>query len=579
MPISGKKNRGCDVRNPTPGTCDGEEPCSRCSRKRLPCGRNFRVRFRIYEQSHQFSLSQRWVRTSGKRTQFIDQSQEICSLYDGGVLFDDDPPSELEVATSPTAGSYVSPPLRPTIGRDGFGEGLATLPHISEVLRLSPGRRTSIHFDLGSLANRSTSSRHDLEPIENYSENLSTHPSLSPNRSGSHGGDCRHELSQINYGDNRNLLEHLPIPAISFHPRNEQLGTLIRSHSEADLVRHFVESLAPAFELDDPARSFTAEIVQRAIADSILLESILAVSSKHLDRPKDIESDIELRYQRQVQQYISLTRYDNEQPLDENLFGALLLHRLCQNLEDQSQHHVCSILTTQAPFLPKTQFVEALFWSSLRQEIYIAVIYEEPVRIDSRDIKLDRSTEPADDCTWANRITLQLLDVIQYCFGDAQSVEAYDALLEGSIAWMESKPASFTPIFVSEPTHGDLLPEVWLFNGFVAAGLQYYYLCRLLLIAHDPKTPRIGIRQKETSRLMEDHIKEYVKIICGIAESISTISPAYLAACMAISLAGDRFTEPDEQETFFNILTKTTGKFGWNTTKARDTLRDAWKDN
>ncbi|KAI1488680.1 hypothetical protein F5X96DRAFT_63169 [Biscogniauxia mediterranea] len=501
--------------------CDGKEPCSRCTRKRLPCGRNFRVRFRIYEQS-QFSPSQRWVRTSGKKVQFINQSQEICSLYDGGLLSEDDPPSELEAGT---------PPPRLAISRDG----LVTLPSVSEVITRPPDRRPYITRDLVSLGNRWSSPGDDLEILESHIENIPTHVSYSPNQSLSQGCDYRQEL-QGNHSQNRNLLESLSIPSISFYPPNEQLGTLVRSRAEADLVLHFVENVAPAFELDDPARNFTAEIVQRAVTDSILLEFILAVSSKHLNRPRDTDSYTETRYQRQVRQHVSLARYDNEQPIDENLFGAILLHRLSQNLDgssfgssaDQTQPDVPSILTTQAPFLPQSQFFETLFWSSLRQELYIALIHEQAVNIDSRDIKLDRSTEPADDCTWANRITLQLLDVIQYCFGDGQSVEAYDNLLEGSTAWMDSKPTSFTPIFIGEPMHEALLPEIWLFNGFVAVGLQYYYLCRLLLMAHDPKLPRIGIKKKETSRWMEDQIKDYVKIICAIAESTSAVTPAHL---------------------------------------------------
>ncbi|RSL59019.1 hypothetical protein CEP54_007460 [Fusarium duplospermum] len=141
----------------------------------------------------------------------------------------------------------------------------------------------------------------------------------------------------------------------------------------------------------------------------------------------------------------------------------------------------------------------------------------------------------------------------------------YDALLEDLTTWTHSKPDSFTPIFISQPSNGQLYPEIWVYNESVAAGLQHYHLARILLLSHNPTIPKIGSAKTIAKKKIDREIRNDSNIICGIAESISQVNAAHIIACMAIVLAGDLFQHRNEQESLFHILAKTTKQYGWPT--------------
>lgn len=58
--------------------------------------------------------------------------------------------------------------------------------------------------------------------------------------------------------------------------------------------------------------------------------------------------------------------------------------------------------------------------------------------------------------------------------------------------------------------------------------MQHYYLARILLAAHDPNLPRLGPASKAAVRRMDDEIKAYVRLICGIALSNPSPPPNFV---------------------------------------------------
>ncbi|KAI8654003.1 hypothetical protein NCS56_01356200 [Fusarium sp. Ph1] len=186
------------------------------------------------------------------------------------------------------------------------------------------------------------------------------------------------------------------------------------------------------------------------------------------------------------------------------------------------------------------------------------------------------SVQTDDDRAWANQILLLLAEIIEYCFGNNRDDSRYDALLDDLTTWTYSKPDSFTPIYLSQPSNGQLYPEIWVYNESVAGGLQHYHLARILLLSHNPSLPKIGSAKTIAKKKIDREIKNDSNIICGIAESISQASPAHIIACMAIALAGDLFQNRNEQEAIFHILTKTTKQYGWPTSSIQTYLKEAW---
>lgn len=132
--------------------------------------------------------------------------------------------------------------------------------------------------------------------------------------------------------------------------------------------------------------------------------------------------------------------------------------------------------------------------------MFLSVIQQRPVNIKISHPCFSQDTQGNDDRSWANRMLLHLLDAIQYCFGEERSPAAYDRLVSYLATWAESKPASFRPLFIRKGLHGKVFPEIWLLNSAVVAGLQWYHLVRILLLANNPRLPQLGAAKRSAKR-------------------------------------------------------------------------------
>ncbi|KAF2452412.1 hypothetical protein BDY21DRAFT_294800, partial [Lineolata rhizophorae] len=350
----------------------------------------------------------------------------------------------------------------------------------------------------------------------------------------------------------------------------------LRDHREAELVIYFVNHLAPLFDICDPDKHFASVVPERAAICPALLNAVFAASAKHLSRVKNYDSLVAVAHHQECLKCIAPRLSNDIAVMDENLLAAIIILRFFEEVEvpifepDRQDHllGIRALIEAQLPSMSPNEFHQAAFWVGLRQEVYMAVIHQRPIGLNLDRLTFDRSFSPAADHVWANRMVLHLANVIQYCFGDDGNIATYKQLVEYSAAWMASKPPSFIPIFVEQPEGENMFPEVLLLSDSIVVGLQYYHLARILLIAHNPKIPRLGPAQRTAIRLMDDEIKSDVRVLCGIAKSINRINPAYATACMAIGLAGDRFTSRKEQDALYNILVRTEKEYAWCTSLA-----------
>ncbi len=155
-----------------------------------------------------------------------------------------------------------------------------------------------------------------------------------------------------------------------------------------------------------------------------------------------------------------------------------------------------NIFETQAEFILPRGLHQAAFWAGVRQEIYLAVLHQRSTTLCLDKINIDRSLEDAEDEVWMGRITLHLVDVLEFCFGptniDTDVVQKYEGLVGYLTAWVASKPESFEPLFTQLPEDGEIFPEIVFLNNCAMAAWHCYHLTRMLLIAHNPRIPRMG---------------------------------------------------------------------------------------
>lgn len=170
----------------------------------------------------------------------------------------------------------------------------------------------------------------------------------------------------------------------------------------------------------------------------------------------------------------------------------------------------------------ESHFGQSAFWARLHQALYVAVVTQQPISLDLDLCRLDTSLSHADDHVWANRMAVHMANVVQYCFGHDRPASIYDSLCEYSSRWMSAIPSSFSPVFARhESRDGCTFPEILLLSYAAVIGLQYYHLARMLLTAHNPKTPRLGKGQR----------------LWAIRMAVSSDAPIYLAIGMNFNMS------------------------------------------
>jgi hypothetical protein len=278
---------------------------------------------------------------------------------------------------------------------------------------------------------------------------------------------------------------------------------------------------------------------------------------------------------------------DSEAVLDENLLASTIILRHLEEIEvplsgQSGQSHLLGahiFLEAQVRATLSGGLREAAFWVGLRQEIFVAFVNQRSIMPAIERCKVDRSfdDEECPDSVWTCKVVLLCADVIRYCFSDNDHpTRTYRELVEAITQWHDRKPASFAPIYYEDAVGSNLLPVLWFLREEITLGLQHYHIAQILLSAHNPKVPRIGPGRAAALRQMDDEIKQHVKILCGICASNPDIAPNYTYAAMAITIAGDKFEDPTEQNALLHLLDVCDKKHAHPTGRAQDNLKAAW---
>ncbi|KAH6984509.1 hypothetical protein BKA56DRAFT_581102 [Ilyonectria sp. MPI-CAGE-AT-0026] len=571
MPSTGPRRPGCENCRARHLKCDGDKPCAQCVKKRIQCNRSLRVRFRHNSNPGgtrpEFSDSQVWCKTSGKKLKFLDQSLEVARCYEDDDDEDEDPivrhPATHRVDSSsghlPDPAPDSTKALKTTI----WGIDSLAVRSVDDDAASSSAAGFSRPADTPRLT-------FDTPQQPNHLLSMTTPPSL------------RHNLSEQSHDDHhaysfasRSTLSPYSILQYGASPRLEVSSAPLNERGKADLFRYYVRNIGPAFDSYDPNKYFTERIPSQATLSSPLLELILAVSAWHSNATRR-------EPQRSAKLDVNLEQLALAGMDDDTLDVALLLHHFILNMDGTASDSAVAQFTTSKPQVsplasrPLETSHDDVLWARLRQELFLAVLNQIPPSMDVARSRLDRLTESRDDRARANKMLVELLATVQYCFGDDKNTSTYDRLLESSSTWMMTNPSSFTPVMIRRRQGREVFPDIWLLNDCVAAGLQYFHLARILLVVHDPRVPRLCRAGQEASRWIDAQTKNDLEIICGIADSISDINPMHITACMAISVVGDRFTDSDQQHALLDVLVKTTNMYGLSTELAQKHLLEAW---
>ncbi|KAF4443590.1 hypothetical protein FACUT_1227 [Fusarium acutatum] len=292
-----------------------------------------------------------------------------------------------------------------------------------------------------------------------------------------------------------------------------RLPTCVLKRDDAELVRHFFSGFSDAFDLGDPDRSFSRWLSTRLLQYPRLLESVLAITSRHLGKGRTSTACLDSAPEPSpdhIQNLLSIS--SNISCSVEEIHSVVgLLSRFAQSMEVRTAQRPISsrslsqgnIMDESAERFEQEDLPEAAWWANLRLEAYLAIVNQAPFPSYLDSMCAEKKGDPVGDKDWSNLMLLHLTDIIRYCFSDNKDTERYVALLKDITMWSETKPDSFDPIYTCNHPEKQVLPDIWLYSEPVAAGLQYYHLSRMLLMSHDPRLPKIGLARNRTIKQIE----------------------------------------------------------------------------
>ncbi|GIK05574.1 hypothetical protein Aspvir_009687 [Aspergillus viridinutans] len=243
------------------------------------------------------------------------------------------------------------------------------------------------------------------------------------------------------------------------------------SAREAVLFRNFVDNMAMWTDITDPQRHFEMVAPARALHEPVLRAAILAFSSRHINRQR-LDGDTEsLKYHNRCLELLIPTLSCNENEITEELLAAIAILRQNEEMDPQdNQFHLTGtthILNTMSSFGSSGGLGEAAAWLCLREDMYISLTSQSPLRTNLQSFERSDVFTRTDDFAWSNRMVFLLARILSCAFNEGnQTSRSYASLkhLETEVDdWNASKPQTFQPVhFVPRGKESDRrFPSIW----------------------------------------------------------------------------------------------------------------------
>jgi hypothetical protein len=119
------------------------------------------------------------------------------------------------------------------------------------------------------------------------------------------------------------------------------------------------------------------------------------------------------------------------------------------------------ILNTVSTFGSSGGLGEAAAWLCLRQDIYISLTSQQPLRTNLQSFHQSDVFQRDDDFAWSSRMVFLLAKVVQSAFTDSTVANSIKQEIE---EWYSSKPHTFDPIRSAQRGQevDKRLPTIWM---------------------------------------------------------------------------------------------------------------------
>lgn len=130
---------------------------------------------------------------------------------------------------------------------------------------------------------------------------------------------------------------------------------------------------------------------------------------------------------------------------------------------EDNQFHLTGtthILNTVSTFGSSGGLGEAAAWLCLRQDIYISLTSQRPLRTNLQSFYQSDVFQRNDDFAWSSRMVFLLANILQGAFTDSTITHGTDQIEE----WYSTKPHTFDPVrSIPQGSGSDQrLPTIWM---------------------------------------------------------------------------------------------------------------------
>ncbi|KAF4985539.1 hypothetical protein FGRMN_11168 [Fusarium graminum] len=509
--------------------CDKEMPsCSACIKAGIECERTLHVRFRPNlgpSAGYEFSSDQVWVRPT-KTLEYRDETSQVSRIYETDKLQD----------------SY----MEEAIMRD-----LDSM-EVDHLISTSPAQ-------ISSASNLSRDSHRSISPTTRRDELIRSPGNARPT--------CHLLDSSELY---RSPASTYSRPALPFTTR------------EAVLIRNFAENMALWADATDLKRHFELEVPRRSMYFPVLRYAVFAFSSRHINRDKLDTSTEALEYYDHCLSLLIEAVGESNGPIDEETLAAIAILRQYEEMDaDDMEMHLTGtsrIVNSMSLFDFNGGLGEAAAWLCLRQDIYVSLTKQRPLRSHLETYKQSDVFRCVDDAAYANRMVFLLAKALSCIFSTDSSYlsDELESIKYEIDNWFDSKPAAFNPILEKgrNKDEGRLLPEIWVLSPFHAVGLQYYHIAKVVLEMSTSIVTASVFEQIRQCKKVE--VLTFNPNVLASLTELANCAKSFTTTRHSISVWGSVFTEQEDKEMVLTFLELVQQKTGWYTVSLSSALRQRW---
>ncbi|KAJ5342588.1 hypothetical protein N7541_011712 [Penicillium brevicompactum] len=353
------------------------------------------------------------------------------------------------------------------------------------------------------------------------------------------------------------------------------------SEREAILMRNFVENMALWADITDPQRHFETEVSVRAFKEPVLRYAIFAFSSRHLNRKDNSDATEALQHHNCCVQLLIPALSGPRDNITEDILAAVAILRQHEEMDgEDNQFHLTGtthILNTVSTFGSSGGLGEAAAWLCLRQDIYISLTSQQPLRTDLHSFHHSDVFQRNDDFAWSSRMVFLLAKVVQSAFTDPTMARGVQHEIE---EWYSNKPDTFDPVRSAPrgPEPDLRFPTIWLLLPVHVIGIQYYHIAKILLALSEAPQASSAYESLRHSRVVEKHVRHDLLTVLGLAQSNSRAENTLFTARHSLVAWGWVLRDPLDQSAAESLLQAMDARTGWNMDTLIQTLRAQWQE-